>query len=254
MQSNQSRRDEVMKNSYIENPKTKGSGIMCCIPQKGVCPVGCADCFFQSGRSYLEPLDKNLPNMPSLKQAKGQIIRVNDGNDSSNRQEEVMAAVKKYPQKFYNTSMPWDLDKFDAPVVLTANPGKMTDCKAELIDPIPENLMFVRVRTNTWNLRLVDRAIEYYTAKDIPVVLTFMAYYSTGVRKGHENDYTYRKRTMNSYWVITAETWNRVMDRYKDNRLVYACGKDADTFACSRCGNCLREYYATMEKMKALSK
>jgi hypothetical protein len=40
--------------SYIENPKTKGSGIVCAIPQPGVCPIGCEDCFFQSGRSFLE--------------------------------------------------------------------------------------------------------------------------------------------------------------------------------------------------------
>ena len=43
--------------SYIENPKTKGSGIIACIPQKGLCPNKCEDCFFQSGRSYLEPLE-----------------------------------------------------------------------------------------------------------------------------------------------------------------------------------------------------
>lgn len=48
--------------SYIENPKTKGSGIVCAIPQTGVCPIGCEDCFFQSDRSFLEPLDENLPS------------------------------------------------------------------------------------------------------------------------------------------------------------------------------------------------
>jgi len=37
---------------YKENPKTKGSGIVCAIPQKGICPNRCEDCFFQSGRSY----------------------------------------------------------------------------------------------------------------------------------------------------------------------------------------------------------
>ncbi len=48
--------------SYKENPKTKGSGIISCIPQKGVCPNKCEDCFFQSDRSYLEPLGENLPS------------------------------------------------------------------------------------------------------------------------------------------------------------------------------------------------
>jgi len=51
---------------YKENPKTKGSGIICCIPQTGICPQKCDDCFFQSGRSYLEPLVDNLPNMPDF--------------------------------------------------------------------------------------------------------------------------------------------------------------------------------------------
>ena len=69
---------------YKENPKTKNSGILCCIPQTGKCPQGCEDCFFQSGRSYLEPLDENLPNMPTIEEAKNRLIRVNaDGNDSN---------------------------------------------------------------------------------------------------------------------------------------------------------------------------
>lgn len=54
---------------YKENPKTKGSGIIACIPQTGVCPNKCEDCFFQSGRSYLEPLEENLPNMPTVEMA-----------------------------------------------------------------------------------------------------------------------------------------------------------------------------------------
>jgi len=52
--------------TYKENPKTKGSGILCAIPQTGRCPMQCSDCFFQSGRSFLEPLDENLPNMPEF--------------------------------------------------------------------------------------------------------------------------------------------------------------------------------------------
>jgi|GEM_PF-4975445 len=34
---------ETESSRYIENPKTKGSGIICCIPQTGVCPIGCPD-------------------------------------------------------------------------------------------------------------------------------------------------------------------------------------------------------------------
>lgn len=75
---------------YIKNPKTAGSGIITCIPQTGTCPNQCEDCFFQSGRSYLEPLEENLPNMPPLEMAEGRFVRVNDGNDSNVQRELVI--------------------------------------------------------------------------------------------------------------------------------------------------------------------
>jgi hypothetical protein len=234
---------------YIENPKTKGSGIICGIPQKGECPVKCADCFFQSGRSYLEPLDENLPNMPTPEQARGKVVRLNDGNDSNNQRDVVMQAAEQYEHVFFNTSIPRGLEGFGAPVVLTVNPGKMTDKKVHLVDPVPPNLMFVRVRVNTWNLSLVDAVVEHYTERKVPVILTFMAYYTEDLPSGHERNYTFRKRTMNSYWVITPDAWDRVMAHYATEQYVYACGKDANAFACHRCGNCLREYFATMEKL-----
>jgi len=236
--------------SYIENPKTKGSGIICCIPQTGKCPVGCDDCFFQSGRSYLEPLEENLPNMPELEDTIDRVVRVNDGNDSNNGTISVCLATRKYRNAFYNTSIPKKLEFFVDPVVLTVNPGNMTDCKAHLLDPIPNNLMFVRVRANTWNVRVINDAVAHYTAKDVPVVLTFMAYYTETIPKEHKQYYGYRKRTLNSYWVITQEGWDEVYGRYKHNPYVYTCGRDADTHACKFCGNCLREYYATLERIR----
>jgi len=241
---------------YKCNPKTKGSGIICAIPQKGTCPNKCEDCFFQSGRSYLEPLEENLPNMPDWSNQKlyRRIVRVNDGNDSNVQQEETIKATETYPFKFYNTSIPKDLDKFDAPVVLTINPGKMTDEKFYDFDyfPIPKNLMFVRFRTNTWNLELLDRAVGYYSSREIPIVLTFMAYFTLFVRPGYEKDYILRKRTLNTYWAITTEAWESVMVRHKYNKWVYSCGKiegEKGTSSCARCGNCIREYFVTMERM-----
>lgn len=234
--------------SYIENPKTKGSGILCAIPQTGTCPVGCEDCFFQSGRSYLEPLEKNLPNLPSDDQAKGQVVRVNDGNDSNCQRNLVIQTAARYPEAFFNTSIARDLAGFGRPVVLTANPGKMTDSRAQLVS-CPPNLMFVRFRTDTWNLELADRVVSHYTAKNVPVVLTFMAYYTESIPPEHAASYSFRNRTMNSYWVITPEAWDGVKARYADNPLVLTCGKDANTFACSQCGNCLRLYRETVGKM-----
>ena len=144
---------------YLENPKTKGSGIICAIPQTGECPNKCPDCFFQSGRSYLEPLDENLPNMPSYEQSRGRIVRVNDGNDSNVDPDLVVQKTKIYEDAFFNTAIPKNLENFPGPVVLTINPGDMTDKDFYKLDTIPLNLMFIRFRTNTWNLDLLKQAI-----------------------------------------------------------------------------------------------
>jgi hypothetical protein len=241
--------------NYIENPKTEGSGIVCCIPQTGRCPMKCKDCFFQSGRSYLEPLNDNLPNMPNPDwvEKHGYIVRVNDGNDSNNQRELVIESTKLYKRKFYDTSIPKDLENFDAPVVLTVNPAQITDTKAHLLDPIPKNLMFVRVRVNTWNLNLVDEVVEYYSAREVPIILTFMAYFEAPIPAEHEKNYIFRKRTLNPYHAITTQAWKKIMARYLYNKWVYSCGKiegERGTTACRHCGNCLREYFATMEKMR----
>jgi len=233
--------------AYKENPKTKGSGIVCAIPQKGTCPNKCEGCYFQSGRSYLEPLEDNLPNMPTDWDKR--VVRVNDGNDSNVNRMKVMQMTAGFPMKFYNTAIPEDLDKFNAPVVLTVNPGDMTDKSWHELDPIPKNLMFVRFRANTWNKLIGREIVDYYTSSTIPVIFTFMAYYNETVPVGHMRNYTYRKRTLNSYWVIIQKAWDRVLNNYKNNPYVYACGKDANTFPCNRCGNCLREYFATTERI-----
>ncbi len=242
-----------MGKRYIENPKTRGSGILCCIPQTGKCLRGCADCFFNS-RSYLEPLEENLPNMPTVEQARNQVVRVNDGNDSSNRREAVMAAVQQYPMRFYNTTVFDRLDEFDAPVVLTVNPAERTDSKPVLLCSPPPNLMFVRVRTNTWNLRsTVYPTVNHYCALGIPVVLTFMAYYETAIHPDYARDYTWRKRTTNHYWAITIAAWQRVMAEFADDPRVYSCGRVEGAkglTGCRHCGNCLREYFATVEWMR----
>lgn len=235
---------------YRENPKTKGSGIQAAIPQAGRCPVGCADCFFQSGRSYLEPLDENLPNLPEPRPDR--IVRVNDGNDSNVQRELVMEATKKYPLRFYNTSFPQALGAYPGPVVLTLNPGKYTDSAFHTVEPTP-NLMYVRFRTNTWNLKGAADAIDYYTAREVPVVLTFMAYHSVeSIPTGWRCDYIERKRTQNSYWAITTDAWRRVMTRWQDNPWVHSCGKiegERGVTKCRHCGNCHREFFVTMERI-----
>lgn len=243
-----------MKYLWIWNPKTVYSGMITCIPQKGLCPNKCADCFFQSGRSYLEPLEENLPHIPPYELTKGRIVRMNDGNDSNIQRELVEKTAKQFDDYFFNTSMPKDLEKFSGPVVLTVNPGKMTDNDFYKIGKKPVNLMFVRVRTNTWNLEnVVNPAISYYTQREVPVVLTFMAYFDTKIKQGYEYDYVFRKRTLNSYYAIITASWKIIMEMYRYNPWVYSCGKiegEKGITKCSRCGNCIREYYNTKERMK----
>lgn len=235
-----------------ENPKTKGSGIVCAIPQTGTCPNNCEDCFFQSGRSYLEPLKENLPFIPEPTDF--QVVRINDGNDSNVDKPTVLMRTYQFPLKFYNTAIP-NLD-FDAPIVLTVNPGKMTDTGFHKIQgrDAPKNLMFVRFRANTWNVELQKACIRYYSQRDVPIVLTFMAYFDMADRipEKHRGNYIFRKRTLNSYNAITTTAWRKVMQLYENNKWVHSCGKiegELGDTHCRFCGNCLREYFATRERM-----
>lgn len=235
--------------NYIENPKTKASGVYGAIPHTGRCPQNCKDCFFQSGRSFLEPLEENLPNMPSPLAMMDKIVRVNDGHDSSIDKDMVIEKCGVYRHKFYNTSFPVMLDKFDAPVVLTVNPSDITDKDYYKLDKIPENLMFVRARVNMWNLPLVDEIVEHYSNLKIPIVLTMMAYYTESVPEENKSMYEYKKRTLNSYWILTETYWRLIEDRYRSNHLVDTCGKYGQT-SCKYCGNCLKYYFACVEKME----
>ena len=233
---------------YKENPKTKGSGIVCAIPQTGTCPNNCEDCFFQSGRSYLEPLVDNLPNMPEVSEF--EIVRVNDGNDSNVDYTTVSIATKNYPHKFYNTAIPTIPNK-TTPFVLTVNPGANTD-KAIYYLTTAKNLMFVRFRTNTWNTTLADECVRYYSEREIPIVLTFMAYYGASIPEEHRDNYVFRKRTLNSYNAITTKAWRKIMQKYEDNKWVHSCGKiegELGDTHCRFCGNCLREYFATIRRI-----
>lgn len=246
---------------YKENPKTKGSGIVCCIPQDTLCPIKCKDCFFQGGRSYLEPLIENLPNIPESVDFHN-IVRVNDGNDSSIDIIRVLSSTSQFKMKFFNTSMPSRIHLFKDPVVLTINPAEKTDHSFHKIldhyKEVPKNLMFVRFRTNTWNLQILREAVQYYGDLQIPIVLTFMAYNETinEMPMQHRNEnYITRKRTTNEYCAITTQTFRNIMKYWQDTKYeqwIYSCGKiegEIGVTSCSRCGNCVREYHNTMERI-----
>jgi len=205
----------------------------------------CADCFFQSGRSYLEPLAENLPHIPTAEMAVGRVVRMNDGNDSNNQRDLVERTASQYDDYFFNTSNPKDIGNFPGPVVLTINPGKITDTDFWEFPLPPANLMFVRFRANTWNVELLKEAVDSYTTKYIPLVITFMAYYKTPIPAAHKKNYEWRQRTLNSYWCIKKKAQKRIADIFPDNPLVHVCGG-----LCKDCGNCLREYYRVKEFLR----
>ena len=239
--------------SYIVNPKSDGSGILCVIPQKGKCLVGCKDCFFNEGRSFLEPLEENTPNMPTVEQTEGYVVRINDGNDSCYQRDFVIESTNSYKERFFNTSMNKDLGSFPAPVVLTVNPAGMTDKSFHKVDPIPTNLMYVRVRTNLWNLNTVlAPAIAYYKERKIDTVITFMAYYGESIPEEYQQYYTFKKRTLNSYWVLNSDKCYEIAEKFKGPH-VYTCGHGPDEYSCATCGNCLRAYFKTREKIRKAS-
>ncbi len=236
---------------WIWNPKTKGSGIITCIPQNDTCPNNCPDCFFQSGRSYLEPLDKNLPHIPSRELAHNRIVRINDGNDSNFQRDIVIETAKQFPDYFFNTAISRDLGSFPAPVVLTINPKDITDQDYYKLEEIPDNLMFIRIRTNPWNFgKVVIPAVNYYTSKSVKVVLTFMAYYTAHIPEEYKDYYEWKKRTLNSYWVLKQDRIREMIVLFSDNPYVYSCGVKGQ-HACTFCGNCIREYYNTKERMRS---
>ena len=165
-----------------------------------------------------------------------------------------------YSHKFYNTAIVENIGDYDAPVVLTINRGIKTDHNWVKLEEIPKNLMFVRIRTNMWNiLEVVKPAVLYYAQHEVPIVLTFMAYYEEDDKppKDIPEDYLwayrYRTRTLNKYYAITTEAWEEIMDMFKYNKWVYSCGRiegEMGDTHCRWCGNCLREYFATMERLR----
>lgn len=245
-----------MNDDEIQNPKTLLSGIIGCTPQRGYCPNDCPDCFFNSGRSYIEPIEQNLPHIPTEEQAKGRVVRICDLHDANIDRERVVRIGAIYDDAFYNTSINHDLAGFKLPVVLTINPGKLTDTGYIQLGEPPPNLMFVRIRAHPGNIaQVIVPAIEYYTLlldEPVPVVLTYMAYFDGEPPVMHTNKYEYTKRVTNSYWCLKTKEISHIEDRFYDNEFVYSCGYKG-THSCRRCGTCLREYYAAKERIREKS-
>jgi len=249
------------------NPKQEGSNLWDCKTQVGNCPMDCNQCFANRlGAAYI-PMDEQI--LPTVEEVGDGILRANCLHDSNFGREELIEFCKRYKKVFYNTSIP----KFDfpAPVVFTANPKEEEEgyILPDALTPVPDNLMFVRLRVSTSNLHLIDEQVSYWARTlRVPVVLTFMAYYEEEAIPGKwfskdferlcvgpvENCnflcYEHKIRHINSYWCPTKEFMAYVLKRMKKagGRLVTMCGTP-DSYFCRDCRNCEYFYFLTLKHM-----
>ncbi|MBU1180342.1 hypothetical protein KJ885_05340 [Patescibacteria group bacterium] len=232
------------KEEYVENPKLKGSNIIDCIPHTGECPLNCAECFYNGGRFFRT---LNEPWMPPVELVGDKIVRVNSGHDSNIDREMVLKATQHFTSVFYNTAIGKGIDKFPAPVVFTCNGGPTSRLK--LLKPVPRNLMFVRVRVDSWDMETVDRAVKYYWEEHgVPVVLTFMRFYDGDlIPEEAKDDYEWRKNVTNSYWCPRVETVLRIAARYKGQG-VRTCGTPVSS-SCFDCRNCEFLYWDCLRRI-----
>lgn len=229
---------------YIQNPKLIGTNIVDCIPQTGECPNQCPECFYNGGRFFRS---LNEPWMPDLAKVicRGLIVRVNSGHDSNFERDMVLAETAKYPRRFYNTAIP----RFDfpAPVVFTCNGGK--DGKLKLVEPV-KNLMFVRVRVNSWDMETIYLAVNHYLMDSgIPVVLTFMRYYDgSRIPEAAKGDYEWVRHISNEYFCLKPVAMMRIMARFKQTG-VRMCGTPWSS-NCVDCRNCEFLYWEAMRRLE----
>lgn len=238
------------------NPKMEGTNIWDCVPQFGKCPHNCSQCFFNRPNAFYT----EVPSIPTPEEVGDGIVRMNAGNDSNNQRDLVIETAKRYQRYFFNTSVP----RFDfpAPVVLTANPKEeqpaaTPNWHGESWYAPAENLMFVRLRTSATNLVFVDRAVAAWTAAQVPVVITFMAYYTEqpptiplDVAAAVSGPcYEWRVRHINSYFCPTKPFMRFVMQRYRGNRLVSMCSSINSAY-CRDCRNCETYFLQAAKRMR----
>ncbi len=224
------------------NPKQAGSNLIDCKPQKGKCPVGCFDCFYNRPGAFYTDISKAIN--PTIKDAKNKIVRVNSGHDSNIQRSLVIRSTNKYKHRFFNTS----ISKFDfpAPVVYTANPKE--ELPVTFLRKVPNNLMFVRLKVSATNLMHVFNGVEAFAVNlNIPVVLTFMAYYT----KDPGPWYEWKVRHINSYWCPRRPFVEDVVQRAKliAGRMVTMCGTFGSNL-CKDCGNCETYYWQTLKHLE----
>jgi hypothetical protein len=231
----------------MSNPKLEGSNLIDCIPVGGKCKNDCKPCYYNDGGFYIDTTDN--PLLPTLEDVGDKIVRVNSGGDSSLNFSQVKSKTTQYKKRFYNTSMPQRIQDFSAPVVFTCNPANY---KWFYALSSAKNLMYVRIRTTTWNVDTVNAAINHYTSIDVPIVLTFLRFplfyvndLSEIYNMTHDCNYETKQSILNTYKIIKPDQWKKVMIRYKHIPSVLSCGNPESSY-CKDCGNCEDLYYRAM--------
>ncbi len=237
---------------YNFNPKQKGSNVISCKVQEGKCPRNCNQCY------YNRDLELFPINIPSKSEAEGKIVRMNSLHDSNRAKELVIQQARKYKDVFFNTSI--DSFDFPGPVVYTANAHEESPVDLDFLkDPFFKNIMFIRLRVSSTNLHHLWRAVlDIGAVTDVPIVLTFMAYYdqnmweATVKIKGGTNIvcYTWRTRHVNKYWCATAAFKKHVLQKLNVScfRQVTLCGTLTSDF-CRDCRNCEAYYWLAKRRL-----
>lgn len=226
------------------NPKQEGSSLWDCKPQVGRCPINCHQCFYNRPNAFY--MDINKPCFPTTEEVGDGIVRVNCGHDSNIERLQVIKETEQYRHRFFNTSLP----KFDfpAPVVFTAN--KEEERAACVLDIVPLNMMYIRLRVSSTNLHHIDIAVQWYAKlKRVPIVLTFMAYYDQEPK--NKGQYIWKKRHINSYWCATPAFIISVLQRERKfgGRLITMCGTPSSNW-CRDCRNCETYYWQTARRIE----
>lgn len=232
--------------SKRRNSKQVGTNLYDCKPQVNLCHKDCNQCFYNHmGEEHNDVVNQIIPDPKTVGDG---IVRVNALHDSNIGRDLVIKTALMYDKFFFNTSIP--LFDFPGPVVFTANSKE--EEPPSLLRKMPENLMFVRLRTSVTNIDYVANAVSHYTRYGVPVVITFMRYYKLPENFNSQNIYyDYNIFIDNRSWCPTRYFKKNTMLRMKNlsGRLVSMCGS-FDSNYCRDCMNCEGYYYITMKHMR----
>jgi len=218
--------------------------------------MNCNECFYNRPGAFFTSIHE--PHIPSPEEVGDGIVRMNSGHDSNLQKDLVLDTAKQYKHVFFNTSAA-NFD-FPGPVVFTANAKE--EEPVYLLNEVPPNLMFVRLRVSPRNLGLIMEAVKHYARlRLVPVVLTFMRYYSVEAlnkvdvspSNGGGSCDEKRKHVLNEYWCPTKMFKRFVLQDMKKigGRLVTMCGT-IDSSLCKDCRNCEYYYWQTVKHLNEL--